>query len=149
MRVLCVSGPFPGRPAGTARPDRPPRRLTPRGTVTILYPDFTAPSRTRRDSLTPEALEVLRVIADPVRPVYLTLPHTRHNRRRFCYWQPYDTATATGNHYSSLPLAVCEELVDRGLVELGPAANDPSKATRSVSLTPAGRACLSRRAVAA
>ncbi|MBT2410645.1 hypothetical protein J7I94_08740 [Streptomyces sp. ISL-12] len=77
---------------------------------------------------------VLRVIADPRTPVFVTV-HTS-GRRRYGYWQPYDSRTKRGGCYVALPSAVCEELYAGGRIALDGPLVDPGKTTYRVR--PAG-----------
>lgn len=77
---------------------------------------------------------VLRVIADPRTPVFVTV-HAG-GRRRYGYWQPYDSRTKRGGCYVALPTAVCEELYASGRIALDGPLVDPGKTTYRVR--PAG-----------
>lgn len=77
---------------------------------------------------------VLRVIADPRTPVFVTV-HAG-GRRRYGYWQPYDSRTKRGGCYVALPTAVCEELYAQGRIALDGPLVDAGKTTYRVR--PAG-----------
>ncbi|WP_368396758.1 hypothetical protein [Streptomyces sclerotialus] len=81
--------------------------------------------------------DVLRVISDSRTPVFLTV-HAG-GRRRYGYWQPYDSSTNTGGCYVALPTAVCDRLHSVGRFTFGDPLEDPAKTTYRVSLahTPA------------
>ncbi|MCD0485163.1 hypothetical protein [Streptacidiphilus sp. ASG 303] len=85
------------------------------------------------------AQDVLAVVADPLRPVHLVVTSGRAGRRSFVSWQPWDARTGTGNHYTALPAAVCDALLDAGLITVGPAVQDPRREVRVVGITEAGR----------
>jgi hypothetical protein len=73
---------------------------------------------------------VLRVMSDSRTPVFLTV-HA-NGRRRYGYWQPYDSATNRGGCYVALPTPECDRLYAEGRITLGEALVDPAKTTYRV-----------------
>ncbi|MER6693095.1 hypothetical protein ABT329_29405, partial [Streptomyces minutiscleroticus] len=61
--------------------------------------------------------DVLRVIADPRTPVFVTV-HAK-GRRRYGYWRSYDARTNSTGCYVALPTAVCDRLHSAGRILLG------------------------------
>lgn len=99
-----------------------------------------ARDRARSGSFLPAgARDVLAVVADPARPVHLVVASGLPARRSFVSWQPWDARTGTGNCYTALPAAVCEALLEAGLIAPGPAVHDPRRQVRTIALTEAGR----------
>lgn len=89
--------------------------------------------------------DVLRIISDSRTPVFVTV-HAG-GRRRYGYWQPYDSATNRGGCYVALPSPVCEGLRDAGRITLGEPLVDPAKTTYRVSLTDTPAAPVRTKAV--
>jgi hypothetical protein len=81
---------------------------------------------------------VLAVVADPRRPVHLVVTVGRVTRRRFVSWQPWDRDTRTGNCYTALSTAVCDALLDAGLIATGPVVQDPKRQVQTIGITEAG-----------
>ncbi|WP_377268540.1 hypothetical protein [Peterkaempfera sp. SMS 1(5)a] len=107
--------------------------------MTVLYAGAVR-HRAKPGSVLPAgAQDVLAVVADPSRPVHLVVTTGRAARRSFVSWQPWDARTGTGNCYTALPAAVCEALLEAGLIAPGPVVQDPSRQVRTVGLTEAGR----------
>ncbi|MEU6117370.1 hypothetical protein ABZ840_22855 [Streptomyces sp. NPDC047117] len=77
--------------------------------------------------------DVLRTIADSRTPVFVTV--RAGGRRRYGYWQPYDSRTNKGGCYVALPTAVCDELYSAGRLSLGEPLEDPTKTTYRVLTT--------------
>ncbi|MEU4892542.1 hypothetical protein AB0B12_09165 [Streptomyces sp. NPDC044780] len=73
---------------------------------------------------------VLRVISDRRTPVFATVHAS--GRRRYGYWQPYDSVTNRGGCYVALPTTVCDRLHALGLITLGEPLVDPAKTTYRV-----------------
>lgn len=73
---------------------------------------------------------VLRVMCDSRTPVFLTV-HAG-GRRRYGYWQPYDSVTNRGGCYVALPTPVCDELHSQGRITLGDPLVDSGKTTYRV-----------------
>ncbi|GHH94023.1 hypothetical protein [Streptomyces capillispiralis] len=92
-------------------------------------------SRSRTPADTTHA-DVLRIIADPRSPTYVTV--YAGGRRRYSYWRPLDSATGTGGCYAALPTAACDELHAAGRITLGEPVVDPNRTTYRVR--PAARA---------
>ncbi|MGJ3562181.1 hypothetical protein ACR6C2_44440 [Streptomyces sp. INA 01156] len=65
--------------------------------------------------------DVLRIIADPRTPTFVTV--YANGRRRYSYWRPLDSTTGQGGCYAALPTPDCDELHAAGKIELG----DPSR----------------------
>ncbi|MET7293029.1 hypothetical protein ABZS79_12945 [Streptomyces griseoloalbus] len=74
--------------------------------------------------------DVLRIIADPRSPTYVTV--YAGGRRRYSYWRPLDSATGTGGCYAALPTAACDELHAAGRITLGEPVVDPNRTTYRV-----------------
>ncbi|MER6837292.1 hypothetical protein AB0K85_06705 [Streptomyces cellulosae] len=74
--------------------------------------------------------DVLRVIADPRTPTYVTV--FANGRRRYSYWRPIDPATGAGGCYAALPTAECDELQASGRITLGEPVVDPNRTTYRV-----------------
>lgn len=73
---------------------------------------------------------VLRVVSDSRTPVFLTVHAS--GRRRYGYWQPYDSATKRGGCYVALPTPECDRLYSEGRTTLGDPLVDPAKTTYRV-----------------
>ncbi|MEV5340117.1 hypothetical protein AB0K93_16775 [Streptomyces sp. NPDC052676] len=69
--------------------------------------------------------ELLRIIADPATPVFLTV-HAG-GRRRYCYWQPLDDRSGRGSCYVALPTDECDALHRAGRIALGDPVVDPAR----------------------
>ncbi|MDN3270189.1 hypothetical protein [Streptomyces sp. MA15] len=76
------------------------------------------------------AADVLRIIADPRTPTYVTV--FANGRRRYSYWRPIDPATGRGGCYAALPTAECDELQAAGRITLGEPVVDPNRTTYRV-----------------
>ncbi|MCP8707792.1 hypothetical protein [Streptomyces sp. AC04842] len=74
--------------------------------------------------------DVLRIIADPRTPTYVTV--FANGRRRYSYWRPIDPATGAGGCYAALPTAECDELQASGRITLGEPVVDPNRTTYRV-----------------
>ena len=74
--------------------------------------------------------DVLRVVADPRTPTYVTV--FANGRRRYSYWRPIDPATGSGGCYAALPTAECDELQASGRITLGEPVVDPNRTTYRV-----------------
>lgn len=74
--------------------------------------------------------DVLRIIADPRTPTYVTV--FANGRRRYSYWRPIDPATGTGGCYAALPTVECDELQASGRITLGEPVVDPNRTTYRV-----------------
>ncbi|WP_234426566.1 hypothetical protein [Streptomyces niger] len=83
----------------------------------------------------PATADVLRTIRDSRTPVFVTV--RAGGRRRYGYWQPYDSRTNKGGCYVALPTAVCDELYSAGRLTLGEPLEDPTKTTYRVLPTSA------------
>ncbi|WP_320774300.1 hypothetical protein [Streptomyces sp. CRN 30] len=83
-----------------------------------------------QDPFDTDSAAVLRVIADPRTPVFVTV-HTG-GRRRYGYWQPYDSRSKRGGCYVALPTAVCDRLHELGRIALDGPLVDPGKTTYRV-----------------
>ncbi|EFL37546.1 hypothetical protein ACFTZ8_15370 [Streptomyces fungicidicus] len=77
------------------------------------------------------ATDVLRIIADPRTPTYVTVHAS--GRRRYSYWRPLDSTTGAGGCYASLPTAECDALHEAGRITLGEPVVDPHRTTYRVS----------------
>ncbi|MFC9225305.1 hypothetical protein ACFT8W_32055 [Streptomyces hygroscopicus] len=86
--------------------------------------------RPRSEAPFEAADDVLRVISDPRTPVFVTVHAS--GRRRYGYWQPYDSATNRGGCYVALPTPVCDRLHSEGRIMLGDPLVDPAKTTYRV-----------------
>ncbi|WP_421108456.1 hypothetical protein [Streptomyces sp. NEAU-S77] len=73
---------------------------------------------------------VLRVVSDSRTPVFLTVHAS--GRRRYGYWQPYDSATNRGGCYVALPTPECDRLYSEGRATLGDPLVDQAKTTYRV-----------------
>lgn len=73
---------------------------------------------------------VLRVVSDSRTPVFLTVHAS--GRRRYGYWQPYDSVTKRGGCYVALPTTECDRLYSGGRTTLGDPLVDPAKTTYRV-----------------
>ncbi|WP_432138112.1 MULTISPECIES: cell envelope biogenesis protein OmpA [unclassified Streptomyces] len=80
--------------------------------------------------LSPARADLLRLIADPATPVFLTV-HAG-GRRRYGYWQPVDGPGGRGRCYAALPTDACDTLHRAGRITLGEAVVDPAKTTYRV-----------------
>lgn len=91
-----------------------------------------ARTRSRTADVPFEAVDadVLRIISDTRTPVFVTV-HT-NGRRRYGYWQAYDSRTNRGGCYVALPTPVCDRLHSAGRIELGDPLEDPGKTTYRV-----------------
>ncbi|WP_240204164.1 hypothetical protein [Streptomyces actuosus] len=88
--------------------------------------------------LGPVGAGLLRIIADPATPVFLTV--LSGGRRRYGYWQARDGRDGRGSCQVALPTDECDALHRGGRIALGDPVVDPAKTTyrvRAVS-TPAG-----------
>ncbi|MFZ4189881.1 hypothetical protein [Streptomyces pseudogriseolus] len=74
--------------------------------------------------------DVLRIIADPRTPTYVTV--FANGRRRYSYWRPIDPATGAGGCYAALPTAECDALHASGRITLGEPVVDPNRTTYRV-----------------
>ncbi|WP_338058304.1 hypothetical protein [Streptomyces antioxidans] len=63
-------------------------------------------------------------------PVFCTVRAS--GRRRYGYWQPYDTVTNRGGCYVALPTPVCDRLYAQGRITFGAPLVDPAKTTYRV-----------------
>ncbi|MGV9451647.1 hypothetical protein [Streptomyces sp. NPDC003635] len=81
--------------------------------------------------LTAPAAEVLRIVADPRTPVFLTA--LTGGRPRYGYWRPADHTGGAGGCFVALPTEVCEDLRSTGRITLGTPVSDPGKTTYRVS----------------
>ncbi|MFE9171908.1 hypothetical protein [Streptomyces kebangsaanensis] len=72
-----------------------------------------------------EDAELLRIISDPYTPVFLTV-HAG-GRRRYSYWQSFDTRTGRGSCYVALPTDACDILHSTGRITLGEPLVDPGR----------------------
>ncbi|MFD7705958.1 hypothetical protein ACFV6E_04400 [Streptomyces sp. NPDC059785] len=73
---------------------------------------------------------VFRIIADARTPVFVTIHAS--GRRRYGYWQPFDSRSHKGGCYVALPTAVCDRLHRAGRIILGDPMVDPAKTTYRV-----------------
>ncbi|MBI0375942.1 hypothetical protein JBE27_06540 [Streptomyces albiflaviniger] len=73
---------------------------------------------------------VLRVMSNSRTPVFCTVHAS--GRRRYGYWQPYDSVTNRGGCYVALPTPVCDRLYSQGRITLGEPLVDPAKTTYRV-----------------
>lgn len=73
---------------------------------------------------------VFRIISDPRTPVFVTVHAS--GRRRYGYWQPYDSRTRSGGCYVALPTRACDELHSTGRILLGDPLEDPGRTTYRV-----------------
>ncbi|MEQ8146271.1 hypothetical protein [Streptomyces sp. OP7] len=89
-----------------------------------------APAVTGVPSSSGTTADVLRVIADPRTPTYVTV--FANGRRRYSYWRPIDPATGMGGCYAALPTAECDELQAAGRITLGEPVVDPNRTTYRV-----------------
>ncbi|AKZ60038.1 hypothetical protein SAM23877_6993 [Streptomyces ambofaciens ATCC 23877] len=112
--------------------------------LTVVHAQ-TAPTRAtgRRGSrpggpLSPAEADVLRIVADPRTPVFVTV--REGGRRRYSYWRPLDSATGRGGCYAALPTAECDKLHAAGRIALGEPLTDPARTIYRVKAirTPAG-----------
>ncbi|MFI0822725.1 hypothetical protein ACH4TX_45100 [Streptomyces sp. NPDC021098] len=88
-------------------------------------------SRSRSEApSTTAASGVLRVVYDSRTPVFLTVHAS--GRRRYGYWQPYDSASSRGGCYIALPTPECDRLYSEGRTTLGDPLVDPAKTTYRV-----------------
>lgn len=76
------------------------------------------------------AADVLRIIADPRTPTYVTV--YANGRRRYSYWRPLDSTAGTGGCYAALPTAECDALHAAGRITLGEPVVDPNRTTYRV-----------------
>ncbi|MEU6811636.1 hypothetical protein ABZ920_22140 [Streptomyces sp. NPDC046831] len=88
-----------------------------------------SPPRTRPE-LSPAGADLLRIISDPRTPVFVTV-HA-NGRRRYGYWQPFDSATGRGGCYVALPTDECDTLQTSGRITFGEPIVDPTKTTYRV-----------------
>ena len=89
------------------------------------------PSRFRSEGPSDVAASgVLRVMYDSRTPVFLTVHAS--GRRRYGYWQPYDSVTKRGGCYVALPTPECDRLYSEGRISLGDPLVDPAKITYRV-----------------
>ncbi|GHF42290.1 cell envelope biogenesis protein OmpA [Streptomyces griseosporeus] len=127
-----------------------PEPVLSRGTERDAERPRTAPARIlpyRRRSvapLRPAGADLLRIMADPATPVFLTV-HAG-GRRRYGYWRPLDGRDGTGSCYVALPTDECDALHGSGRIVLGDPLVDPAKTTYRVRAvgTPAGAARTAR-----
>ncbi|POX42772.1 hypothetical protein C3486_03505 [Streptomyces sp. Ru73] len=90
-------------------------------------------SRTRARTDVPldaACVDVLRAISDARAPVFATV--RAGGRRRYGYWQPYDSRTHRGGCYVALPTDICDMLHAAGRITLGDALVDAAKTTYRV-----------------
>ncbi|MGV9255393.1 cell envelope biogenesis protein OmpA [Streptomyces sp. NPDC003697] len=108
-----------------AAPERTSHRHRgPRGSGLTGPAMFLSDPRTRPE-VSPAGADLLRVISDPRTPVFVTV-HA-NGRRRYGYWQPFDSATGRGGCYVALSTDECDKLQTSGRVTLGEPIVDPSK----------------------
>ena len=89
------------------------------------------PDARSRAQLTAAEADVLRIVCDARRPVFVTV-HT-NGRRRYSYWRPLDSGTGKGGCYVALPTQECDQLHAAGRITLGEPVTDPAKTTYRVS----------------
>ncbi|GGS45871.1 cell envelope biogenesis protein OmpA [Streptomyces griseoviridis] len=125
----------PGR-GGVVRGGRQPGAFPARnqGTLRVATPSYRPDAPYPAVPFEADGAGVLRVIADPRTPVFVTVQTS--GRRRYGYWQPYDSRTKRGGCYVALPTAVCDQLHEAGRIALDGPLVDPGKTTYRVR--PAG-----------
>ena len=89
-----------------------------------------APSPAAAPASPGTSADVLRIIADPRTPTYVTV--FASGRRRYSYWRPIDPATGAGGCYAALPTAECDALHASGRIMLGEPVVDPNRTTYRV-----------------
>ncbi|MCX4767673.1 hypothetical protein OG562_43325 [Streptomyces sp. NBC_01275] len=77
--------------------------------------------------------DVLRILSNPRTAAFLTVH--QNGRRRYGYWQAYDSATGTGGCHVALPTAVCDELERARRITFGEPVVDPTRTTYRVLTT--------------
>ncbi|MFD0332930.1 hypothetical protein ACFQZ0_04315 [Streptomyces erythrogriseus] len=112
-------------PPSTARPPSSTCRPSAEGARAAA-----APSPAAAPASPGTTADVLRIIADPRTPTYVTV--FANGRRRYSYWRPIDPATGTGGCYAALPTAECDELQASGRITLGEPVVDPNRTTYRV-----------------
>ncbi|MBO7940088.1 MULTISPECIES: hypothetical protein [Streptomyces] len=89
------------------------------------------PDARSRAQLTAAEADVLRIVCDARRPVFVTV-HS-NGRRRYSHWRPLDAGTGRGGCYVALPTEACDRLHAAGRIVLGEPVTDPAKTTYRVS----------------
>ncbi|GAA3209147.1 hypothetical protein MTQ10_30110 [Streptomyces sp. XM83C] len=132
MQPVLEPVPSRGTELGAERPRRAPARILP------YRPRPLAPGGGT-------GTDLLRIIADPATPVFLTV-HAG-GRRRYGYWRASDGPDGAGGCYVALPTEECDALREAGRIELGEPIADPGKTTYRVrALGPVAGGTRGRRA---
>ncbi|WP_406005041.1 hypothetical protein [Streptomyces sp. NBC_00637] len=114
-------------PRPTARPAPTEARTDDRGAVrdrSSARPPLPGASSGRAGA------DVLRIVADPRTPVFVT--EHASGRRVYGYWRPLDAGTGRGGCYVALSATECDELYAAGRITVGEPVTDPTKTTYRV-----------------
>ncbi|MFD9433435.1 cell envelope biogenesis protein OmpA [Streptomyces sp. NPDC060002] len=92
----------------------------------------TRPARPPRPGASPAraGADVLRILADPRTPVFVT--EHASGRRVYGYWRPLDADSGRGGCYVALSATECDELYAAGRITVGDPVTDPTKTTYRV-----------------
>ncbi|MER5197538.1 cell envelope biogenesis protein OmpA [Streptomyces sp. NPDC002755] len=101
----------------------------------------TRPAHRPRPGASPgrAGADVLRILADPRTPVFVT--EHAGGRRVYGYWRPLDADSGRGGCYVALSATECDELFAAGRITVGDPVTDPTKTTyrvRAARTQPAG-----------